>query len=499
MLRRSLLPPASSTDIAIRALTGQGKYGAVTQIADEYDVSRQKVYRLRDAGYHAITEAFTPAQPTAWNTTLPEADLKRAIVALYVVAPCSTRDIEEVLPILYGVTRSHGFIVNTLHDAQKAATCFLDDIDLSAIEAVAIDEMFWHHNPLLTGIDLDSGFLFSMEKVRQRTGAEWVSHLAVLKEQGLSPSVVVKDAGQAMAEAVGVVWPEAECRDDLFHAIYLLNETARFLENAAYRAIDTFEALVRRSAKEKPGPKRRSLGQHKRHQLPIMNRRIERFDEFERLSGEVKRLLSLCDPGSGKLRRSEEVTTGLPVLAVQIAALGVRRVEKVGRYLSGRAEGLSLYLSALRKRLSVVCEPVGGEVVLSAVVRAYQANLVVGRGPVWDRQSRQSELESSGRALIDVCGSPERLQDALGVILPELQRCHRASSAIENVHSVLRPYIAVHKGVQQGFLDLFRLYWNTRERRWGRHKGSSALETMTGQKVEDWLTLLGFPSSDAFH
>ncbi|MEL6342630.1 MAG: hypothetical protein AAFV53_05830 [Myxococcota bacterium] len=58
---------------------------------------------------------------------------------------------------------------------------------------------------------------------------------------------------------------------------------------------------------------------------------------------------------------------------------------------------------------------------------------------------------------------------------------------------MLRPYITVHKRVSQGFLDLFRFYWNMRIRRWGRHKGTSALELLTGQTHEDWLTLLGFP------
>ena len=50
--------------------------------------------------------------------------------------------------------------------------------------------------------------------------------------------------------------------------------------------------------------------------------------------------------------------------------------------------------------------------------------------------------------------------------------------------------------MSQGFLDLFRFYWNTRKRRWGRHKGTSALEVLTGEPHADWLTLLGFPPSD---
>ncbi len=74
---------------------------------------------------------------------------------------------------------------------------------------------------------------------------------------------------------------------------------------------------------------------------------------------------------------------------------------------------------------------------------------------------------------------------------------NRASSAIENLNSVLRPYLVVQKSAGQGFLNLFRFYWNTRTREWGPGKGSSPYEALTGRRVADWLTLLGYPPSEA--
>ena len=85
-----------------------------------------------------------------------------------------------------------------------------------------------------------------------------------------------------------------------------------------------------------------------------------------------------------------------------------------------------------------------------------------------------------------------------------LHQRHRASSAIEGFNAALRPYLYVHKGATkraraasgtQGFLDLFRAWFNLRTRRWGRHKGTSAHECLTRQRVHDWLTLLGYPPS----
>ena len=76
---------------------------------------------------------------------------------------------------------------------------------------------------------------------------------------------------------------------------------------------------------------------------------------------------------------------------------------------------------------------------------------------------------------------------------------HRASSAIEGFNAALRPFLYVHKGVTQGFLELFRAYFNLRTRRWGRHKGTSALTTLTGNRVDDWLSELGYPPSLTVH
>lgn len=494
-LHRSLLPPASLADIALSALSGQGQYGVITQIADDNNISRQAVYRIRDEGQRALVDAFT-AQPTpAWTPDVPEATLKRAIVALYTIGPNSIDDIVDLLPVLFGgLKRSHGYVFNVLDHAKHNAAAFLESVDLTPIAAVAIDEMFWHKTPMLTGIDLDTGYLFSAEKVRRRSGPEWVSRLETLNKNGLQPSIVIKDAGLAMAEAVTQVFPDADQRDDLFHAVALLNETGRYLENGAYRAIHRFDELDAKRKRAKTGsPQRRALGQDCRYQRPKMAAAIERFDAFEAISTEVQGLLRLCDPGSGQLRCAEDVRRRLPELAAQIKEIGGKRARKVSKYLKNRVAGLCSYLESLSCALSCATQLVGDERLVGVVLRAYQANLLAGRGERWEREERAAELKAAVAELVEISGPPDRLIRVVEVVVPVLTRRHRASSAIENLHSVLRPYITVHKRVSQGFLDLFRFYWNTRIRRWGRHKGTSALELLTGNTHADWLTLLGFP------
>jgi hypothetical protein len=74
-----------------------------------------------------------------------------------------------------------------------------------------------------------------------------------------------------------------------------------------------------------------------------------------------------------------------------------------------------------------------------------------------------------------------------------LQTRHMASSAIEGFSATLGAYLYVRKGVNQGFLELFKAWYNLRSRRWGRHQGTSAYELLTANCVTDWLSLLGCP------
>ena len=304
--------------------------------------------------------------------------------------------------------------------------------------------------------------------------------------------MVVKDAGAGMAIACPAVWPDIEDRDDLFHAVWEVGCVKRRLEGRAYAAIAAYDALREKRQRARKETVRRQLGQQIRYGFEQMEWAIARFDLFEGYTWEVERLLSLCDPGSGRLRTAVEVEAGLAQVGVGMVELG-GSCAKVGRYLTNRAAGLGRYLAALEDALAVVAADEGVEPI-EAAVRAFQANLrVVAGGPKWDRAARRAELRAATRALVAVTGGGASLCRVAGHVFSLLERRHRASSAIENLHGVLRPYLKVQKGATQGFLDLFRFYWNTRTRQWGRHKGTSAVESLTGQPVDDWLTLLGYP------
>ena len=98
--------------------------------------------------------------------------------------------------------------------------------------------MFSQGEPVLAGVDLDSGYLFGLSLSATRDGEAWAELLREGQCQGLELSVVVKDAAKGIAAGVSEVFPHAEQRDDCFHVLYEMNKVRRRLERRAYAAIE---------------------------------------------------------------------------------------------------------------------------------------------------------------------------------------------------------------------------------------------------------------------
>ena len=174
-------------------------------------------------------------------------------------------------------------------------------------------------------------------------------------------------------------------------------------------------------------------------------------------------------------------------------SLGTGECTKLAKYLRNRAPGLVLAQNSVLPRLEALGEQWSMPAVRLGCLCWYLVRELRKRPARARRRALSRHLLGACAALQDRLG-PESasLLDAVEAVLIER---HRASSAIEGFNAALRPYLYVHKGVTQGFLDLFRAWFNLRTRRWGRHKRTSAHECLSGQRVGDWLTLLGYPPS----
>ena len=187
---------------------------------------------------------------------------------------------------------------------------------------------------------------------------------------------------------------------------------------------------------------------------------IERFDVFEAAMGTVRGALECVDVASAELHRPEQVEALIAQAAGRIDSLATGECTKLAKYLRNRAPGLVLAQKSGLPRL----EALGEQWSLPAVSLGCLCWYLV-------RELRKRPAHARHRALSrHLLGAYAALRDQLGTesdslldaVEEVLHRRHRASSAIEGFNAALRPYLYVHKGATQGFLDLFRAWFNLR-------------------------------------
>jgi hypothetical protein len=497
-LDRTPLVVSEKIDCAVQALAAKDKHGAMSDLSLKFDISRPTLYKARETACSVLEAHFKPSQSNGVYVLVDDAQLKRCIVAMRAMSPTSIRGIEDLLPFIYpGVSRSFGTIQSILSEAEAGAEIFNRQGDLSGITAAALDEMFSQGDPVLAGVDLDSGYLFDLALRESRSGADWAEVLGNARRQGVDLSVVVKDAGAGIDAGVREAFPDAERRDDCFHALYEMNKVQRQLEQKAYAAIELEheqeKKLARIRAKDKRArtKQKRTLAIASKHCIES----IARYERFAAAKQKAHQAMEYIDVVSGELRTGEQTRSMIEVAADEMQSIDYEKSKKVARYLRNRAPGLSLAIADLYGRLQALFPVYSPDAVSLACLVLRLLDMARKRPGPLPLDNRTLHLAGAFSLLENLLG--DKTDALLEAVQALLEKHHRASSAIEGFNAALRPHLYVHKGVTQRFLELFRAYYNLRTRRSGRHKGTSAHQCLTGHPVNDWLSLIGFPPSSA--
>jgi hypothetical protein len=105
-----------------------------------------------------------------------------------------------------------------------------------------------------------------------------------------------------------------------------------------------------------------------------------------------------------------------------------------------------------------------------------------------------SNYHDKSSALEVVVG--EKYDAIENAVLSVLDKTHRCSSMVENLHSRLRPYLDERKSVSQKILGLLQFYLNHKPFMRSKHErlvNKTPAEAMTGKPQKPWLEMLGFP------
>lgn len=264
------------TDAALQMLAPDREWGLGSALARLYGVSRTLLYEIRDRAWDAIGEALRPrdaGRPAqAATLTVDKALVDQAIVTLPLLKG-SVRDIRLGLSLLLGVTRSAGYISQTLVAAGAPATAYNLSVRVPLPILGEADEIFQGRQPCLTLVDGRSFLVLNLTPAASRDATTWGLTYLDLVERGIRFHDLASDGGTGLLAGVREAELAIPLRPDLVHILQDAYRLTQRLESAAYKAIQTAER-ARRAAQEAQGSVRRR-GPRLKIQTPLPQAEIQ--------------------------------------------------------------------------------------------------------------------------------------------------------------------------------------------------------------------------------
>lgn len=237
--RKSSLSPQARLEVALAAYRQHGIYGAITDLAACFGVSRWLVYHLLHVLVPLLLGVAQPKppgpKPLARERQVDKRHLDRAIVTLRVVGNVPLEGIQRCLEEILGTRRSLGYLSEVITQAQKEATAFQDRLVYEVAGTGLLDELFVHRGPILVAVEPHSTALLLLSKEEARDGDTWGVRLLETQEHGFHFTQVASDGAKGIAAGV-----QAALGEDVAHQAdvgHLFGEMARLEAKGGTRGL----------------------------------------------------------------------------------------------------------------------------------------------------------------------------------------------------------------------------------------------------------------------
>lgn len=355
------------------------------------------------------------------------------------------------------------------------------------------DEIFAKSIPLLITVDPISSAILRIELANQRTAAIWSSHFEAIEANGFVARSLTSDAGKGLCASHQAVLSDIPWQLDTFHGIaHRLGDYVRRLEKAAYAAIeatDKREATLTSARSERVIDKRINLWVKADTKA---EQNIDLYDDFSYLYTSLIHQLNLFDSNS-KLRQRDQVEAHMIAALDLMASLNHPSIAKTALSIKKTLPHLLTYLQDGLVAVENCQKLTDNNDALEALYLAWQWNKAVIKSKVALRKKRAIKQRQLYLELAELfIGEEEKYLILKEKVFNELDHIVQASSMVECINSVLRPYLNTSKNhITQEFLNIFMFYHNHRRYHAGKRKGKTPMEILTGnQQQEDWLALL---------
>ena len=472
-------------------VASEGSYGVVSQMSRNYQVSRQTLYSWKERGQSALEAAFEARKVQREAAQ----QLERAVLTLLVEGHASYRGIQACLKELLGLDVSLGTITAIVQAAGHRAQSWLEQQVPGEERVVALDEQYSSKRgeAYLNVVDVHSSQVWATLPPVAVDGESWTLAFWYLHEQGVVWKGSVSDGGKAIAEALQTTKAISTHQRDVWHLLHLAGQVQARLERAV-QAEEERWLVIERQEQQQATTGRRATGRpakttgSQQEQLLIQLHRLlgavrylfaqlRELFEVVVLTGESAPRLLCCQT------RRDEVQTVLDLLEEAIQSAPTTLQKEVQRVIKQVTLALPALLHFAEEVEACQREAIKqlGEPAVGLIAWAWQRRQILGKQP-------QQLLE----ALDPVWRVPAaRLFEAWNQAV-------RASSVVENWHSIVRPHLAVHRSLSAGMLALLAVWHNHRVAPRGLHKGLSPLQrSALQQPTGDWLEVLGYAASAA--
>jgi hypothetical protein len=456
--------------------------GLVSQLSRSHQVSRQTLYRWTTKGRQALETALgaplMPAQRQEAQAVL--------VLTLLIETHASYRGIQTCLRELHGLHLSLGKIAGIVKEAGQRAQDWLAQQRTSLPRTLALDEQYSSQRgkAYLNVIDVHSGQVWASIPPVEVDGESWTLVLWYVQEQGITRLGTVSDGGRAIAEALSQVHGEESHQRDVWHLFHTAAQVQGRLDRAVKAEQERLRLIQRQAHQEAQGqrPRGRRPKATLSEQTALLTQMALVADGVRYLCQELHTLLEVVVPQQDHVLTAHERQGELEAvvdLLDELVPLALPALQGQLRLLSKQLRLALSQALLFARRLDAIQEDATRSLGAAAVSLLAWAWL------------RRAVLGPTSKQLLQ--GIDPAWQAVASALLAAWDQAVRASSAVENWHSIVRPHLAVHRTLSAGFLSLLAVWHNYRIAPRGVHEGLSPFQrTGTASSNPTWLAALGY-------
>jgi len=486
--KKSKLSTQTRHQIALKSIR---KEQPISTIASDYGCSRNTVYKQQTVAINAIEQAFNSSDENdkvLFYIPVTKQTVHAMVIMLHLICRASFRGIITFLNCFLGLDISIGNITNIINRAAENADDINRSYDLSKIKTSSSDEVFHRNQPILATVDISSRFCAQADLNNSRDGNAWGVSLLFLEEQKYNPDTVIVDGAKGMAKGYQEVFPNTKIRNDHFHIIRDLKDTARFLRNKAQSALTAAGKSYNRMTKALNDKLKEKFRLQFELGFAEFSLLAKVSHEFTILSNWMQYdVLQLA--GYNPDQRAELFDFVLVELE-KLANMYPHRIQKILKSLKFQRDKLLDVASTLNDKFTALAKK--HDISLSYIWNVcYLAR--------YDYESIKYQQKS---AIFEQELGYELYEQIEDEILLILENTHRCSSIVENFNSRLARFIPESKHITQKMLNLYRFFLNHSPFMRSCHKhlqGKSPAEALTGTKHDPWFKMLGFQTPRLIH